>query len=411
MAIVRKTSRFISLMVDRIVFRIISEEFDAEIFTVKKFDLDKFDKFDFVLFDIFHFGVEPFLQRSMNNQNIGFIFYVHTVLVWFRDLILIRPFLNNKDIVIASCGYVEKSLAKLYSNYSPEKFPLFLDREKIQKIMRKRKAPFSLVYMARFQEDKGVLPMLKAIDILRSDFPQIKLFLIAPLSGDKKDGKNIEITPFVESVIEYIDEKKLDKHIILCGSITDQRRFKLISQCNLMLLPTTCWTETDPFCIVESQTCGVPVICSKWAADDELVIDGFNGFLIGVNWDKSKPSVSHVELAEKIRNFFLLPDERKNEMRVNAFNFSKRFSREVVLPRLRKVLIKRSKSRENKTYSWNDIKDRQIKEFPELFSDFIINYSDISSLSFYELYSMNIAAREKSDKFLRDNFVLFYKDT
>jgi glycosyltransferase involved in cell wall biosynthesis len=162
---------------------------------------------------------------------------------------------------------------------------------------------------------------------------------------------------------------------------------------------------------VESQTCGVPVICSKWAADDELVIDGFNGFLIGVNWDKSKPSVSHVELAEKIRDFFLLPDERKNEMRVNALNFSKRYSREVVVPRLRKALTKRSKARGNKTYSWNDIKDRPIEEYPELFSDFIINYSDISSLSFYELYSMNIAAREKSDKFLRDNFVLFYKDT
>jgi glycosyltransferase involved in cell wall biosynthesis len=78
---------------------------------------------------------------------------------------------------------------------------------------------------------------------------------------------------------------------------------------------------------IEAQACGLPVIGlrSRFNADEELILDGFNGFVL----DKDDCN----ELAGKIR--LLIENERLRErFSANAFQFSQKFDQDISVEEL-----------------------------------------------------------------------------
>jgi glycosyltransferase involved in cell wall biosynthesis len=71
-------------------------------------------------------------------------------------------------------------------------------------------------------------------------------------------------------------------------------------------------SEGVPVSVMEAMSFGIPVIATAVGSTPEIVIDGYNGFLL-------HPDPSAEEIAEKIALFYHLPAEKKEYLRQNAY--------------------------------------------------------------------------------------------
>jgi len=72
-------------------------------------------------------------------------------------------------------------------------------------------------------------------------------------------------------------------------------------------------SEGVPVSMMEAMSLGIPCIGTNVGGVSELIVDGVNGFLL-----KSNPSP--IEVAEKINDYINLSNQKKSEMRINAYN-------------------------------------------------------------------------------------------
>ena len=70
-------------------------------------------------------------------------------------------------------------------------------------------------------------------------------------------------------------------------------------------------SEGIPVSIMEAMSFGIPVIATDAGGTNEIVKDGYNGYLLPVN-------IEAEEIASAIKKFILLPDAQKSELSKNA---------------------------------------------------------------------------------------------
>ena len=75
--------------------------------------------------------------------------------------------------------------------------------------------------------------------------------------------------------------------------------------------------EGMPNVLLEAGACGLPVVATSISGSNEIIKDGFNGFLVTPN--------DHKELADKLEEIISNKDLR-NEMKKNALVNTNRFS-------------------------------------------------------------------------------------
>jgi len=149
---------------------------------------------------------------------------------------------------------------------------------------------YDLVFCGRLARNKGALNLLKALKIIRTEVPNIKLAIVGGGALQKKIEK-------------WVSNKKLTNNIIVLGRLPELEDVaRVFNQSKILIMPS--FNEGGPRVTLEAMACGIPVITTRVGIMNELIKDKENGIFI--DWspkDIAKKSLfllnSH-ELRKKI---------------------------------------------------------------------------------------------------------------
>lgn len=120
-------------------------------------------------------------------------------------------------------------------------------------LIEKRKR---FLFLGRVVEEKGIRTILKAWKFI--------------------EDKGYELVIAGEGPITEELKKKYNKNVVWLGRVANEKVFSLIGE-SIAVLFSSEWYETFGLSIIESFSCGVPVICSNLGAHSELVTHELNG--------------------------------------------------------------------------------------------------------------------------------------
>lgn len=142
---------------------------------------------------------------------------------------------------------------------------------------------------------KGLHVLLKAIAILKKDFPRVKLTV---------SGKNLTKKSTLRDYLAYTDYQKFIKKLIdilglshqveFTGFLNAEQVVQRLCKTHVFVLPS--FIENSPNALAEAQMIGVPSIASYVGGNPTYVKEGKTGLLYDCN--------DHVVLAEKIACYF-----------------------------------------------------------------------------------------------------------
>lgn len=140
---------------------------------------------------------------------------------------------------------------------------------------------YNLVSVSRLSSEKGLYDLIDVVGLVKDSIKQVKLNII----GDGVLFKDLDC---------YIKNKNLSQNIKLLGYKKTDDVYKYLSKSSLYVM--TSFTESFGIVILESFSCGVPVIAFDSAIGACELINENNGYLIS-NRNKEK-------MAETIVNYF-----------------------------------------------------------------------------------------------------------
>jgi phosphatidylinositol alpha-1,6-mannosyltransferase len=129
-----------------------------------------------------------------------------------------------------------------------------------------------LLTAARLVRRKGIDLVIKAIAILREDFPDIVYLVI----GRGKEEDNLR---------GLTSELGLKNKVIFVGEVTEEELPKYYNLCDIYVMPNIETRDEDNIegfgiSFIEASACGKPVIAGLTGGAGEAVIDGRTGILI-----------------------------------------------------------------------------------------------------------------------------------
>ena len=127
----------------------------------------------------------------------------------------------------------------------------------------------NLLFVGRLVPQKGLLTLLKSIDIIVNQRAQknIKLKIV----GDGREREQAE---------KYIKGKNLNDYIEFLGWVKLEGLNKIYNSADVFMLPST--FEGMASVVLQAMACGLPTISTKVLGSEDLVENGKNGFLVEV---------------------------------------------------------------------------------------------------------------------------------
>ena len=215
--------------------------------------------------------------------------------------------------LLADCYYKGTKLSKLkmiYLGVNTNQFRPDLSREWLRKRFNLRKEDKIILHASRIicghgsiLKEKGIITLLKAFSILKRKYQNLKL-VIAIASPPRRLHK-----AFIKAKTELIDHLHIfdiKDRVILKEFSMDEIPL-VYAGSDLFVLASQ--NETLSQVCLEAMACGVPVIATKVGGIPEIVVDGYNGFLISPN--------DHITLAHRIEEL-ITDSSLKNEFVKNA---------------------------------------------------------------------------------------------
>ena len=123
----------------------------------------------------------------------------------------------------------------------------------------------TLIFVGRLHPQKNLPKLLQAMDLVRKDLPNIRLFVVG-------DG------PQKAEIVKLIKGLKLGKTVKMFGQITGKELIQLYKVCHLFILPSI--YEGQPLTLLEAWAAKLPVITTKTGDCQFLVKDGINGYFV-----------------------------------------------------------------------------------------------------------------------------------
>jgi len=142
---------------------------------------------------------------------------------------------------------------------------------------------YDLVFCGRLVKNKGILNLVKAVQLARKKLPDIKLLIIG--SGQLR-----------QSIEKFIKKNGLGKNILFSGwlpSIEDVAN--AYNQSRVFVMPS--FNEGGPRVALEAMACGLPVITTRVGIMNEIIQDGANGLF--VDWTAKDMADKIIKLLEQ----------------------------------------------------------------------------------------------------------------
>lgn len=184
---------------------------------------------------------------------------------WMRMIYLKRA-INVSDIIIFVSNAGKKSYLSYY-NIPEEKTRVIyngivLPKEKpILKCVKTNEEPFSVTYIGRLVEVKGVQNLIQAVALLKGRGIECKV----NICGEGDYRRTLEILS---------KSCKVDDRIRFHGAQRDKAKF--LKETDIFVYPSI-WEEVFGISIVEALSYGVPCVVNYVGGIPEIVKDGYNG--------------------------------------------------------------------------------------------------------------------------------------
>jgi glycosyltransferase involved in cell wall biosynthesis len=139
-------------------------------------------------------------------------------------------------------------------------------------------------YMGRLVKDKGPEDLLDAIELLRRDFPRLRLLVVG--TGQGQDG-DVE-----EQLRQRVQREGLTSVIQFAGFQSDEALYYRLF--DLFVLSSR-YREAMPTSVIQAMMAGVPVVATRTGGTPEVVVDGETGLLV--------PPSAPTAIADALRRF------------------------------------------------------------------------------------------------------------
>lgn len=161
-----------------------------------------------------------------------------------------------------------------------------------------------LIYIGRICEEKGILEILKAAELLEKNAIDVMIDFYGPID------KNIEL--------EFKCKNNELKNISYKGIIQADKDniYEILANYDISLYPTKWKNEGIPGSIVESKIAGNAVICSKWKNNDNLVNNLKDGIVLNQNTSEDLYNAIYL-----LQNNQELLNELKINSKISAENY------------------------------------------------------------------------------------------
>lgn len=127
------------------------------------------------------------------------------------------------------------------------------------------KSGLKIVTIARFDEQKNPWDAIKIIEALIKYHQEIKFTYVG-------DGK------YLNEIADYIKNHNLEYYIKLTGFMANP--YAVLQDADIFL--TTSLYEGLPYSLIEAMAFGLPIVGTNVTGNNELIVDGYNGFLFDV---------------------------------------------------------------------------------------------------------------------------------
>ncbi|MDD2505594.1 MAG: glycosyltransferase family 4 protein, partial [Bacilli bacterium] len=142
---------------------------------------------------------------------------------------------------------------------------------------------------------KGFHFMLKALEILKDIYPDIKLFVAGPNIIDKSSlTKRLKITGYANYIVKLIKKYKIEDKVIFTGILKEQDMAKRLQKTHIFSSNSILENESNS--LSEAAILGVPAVVSYVGGIPDRVEQRKNGFLY--------PYTEYSMLVEYIRQVF-----------------------------------------------------------------------------------------------------------
>ncbi len=171
---------------------------------------------------------------------------------------------------------------------------------------------FQLLFVGRMRVEKGILVILKALDLLmhelkmRMDLPPLRLHIFG--DGD---------ATYISELKTFLHEKGLEELVTFHGKVPQDELIQYYDRSQIMLVPSL-WLEPFGLVVAEAMARGLPVIASNVGGPSEIITHEKNGLLIEAGDERA--------LALAISQLINDPDKRQRFGQAARLTVQERFA-------------------------------------------------------------------------------------
>lgn len=226
----------------------------------------------------------------------------------FLDNYLFVNILKMTDATIALSNQMKKKMDTKFPNIKI--IPSFIMRDYYRCLEKK---PYSVLYVGRLDNLKGVDVLIESISFVRDKIPSISLHIVG--AGE-----------YLNHLINLTQLYSLEENITFEGHLKDFELPEIYSKNDIFVFPS--FTEGLPMALIEAMSAGLPIIASNIEPCAELLEFGKYGILV----KKGDPIV----LADNI--YMLITNETlKKEYSTLCMKKSTQYTQERVVKRIEQL--------------------------------------------------------------------------
>ena len=121
---------------------------------------------------------------------------------------------------------------------------------------------------------KGLHIVIKALAIVKSKYPDVKLYV--PGGGKAENGRLVRKSSYTSYIEKMIKKYGLDDNVIYVGNIGPAQVAESLKKANVCIVPSAIEGASATLC--EAMMIGTPSICSYRGGMTDLLTDKMNGF-------------------------------------------------------------------------------------------------------------------------------------
>ncbi len=193
--------------------------------------------------------------------------------------VLLRWVYQKADCVLSISSFIQREVLKRVKLKKAQVINLGIDCDKFQgygSSVKKDIREKIILSVGEFKKRKGYHISIPAIARVKKKYPNLKYYIIG-----HQDNQ-----PFLSVLNQLIKKHQLEDNIVLLEKVSDRELIKLYHQSDLFLLTSVnigLHCEGFGLVFLEANACGKPVIGTYNCGAEDIIKDGFNGFLVPQN--------------------------------------------------------------------------------------------------------------------------------